>query len=926
LTTANTFTGPVIVNGGTLYANISGNPQYNANFSNVSGITVNSGGTLIAGANSLFGWNGTNDKPITVNAGGTLTTDTQGDVGVSIVTLNGGTIATGGPNANAGTWRFDGAGDKLLVTDNSTVSAVNVKFQNGGCIDVADGKTLTFSGTVTDTAYFGISSVVKSGGSGILVLSGSNTYTGTTTISAGTISISANSNLGADAAPVTINGGTLKTTAYVYNTHPITIGPGGGTININSTGSDGTGQLFFNTQNTLLGSGPLAVTGNGSLTTTGAGNLRIAGTNTYNGNITLQSGGIFEYGTAGAVDAAATFNIANQGELAVQGNTATELPNAFTVSGGTNSVLSFENGTLGNVTGPITLNANLIVGLRDWYNYSTVRSGTISGQISGAGGITVNSGSGTGGTLTLSGANSYTGNVVVSSAILETANGANTGSPRTVGPFGNATTSGKTVTINNGGTVSFTVGNVLAGGGTVTPPALRFIVNTGGILNTAAADVGGTGGGDANIFGNITLNGGMFTTGNGYSADWQAAILLGTVTVGGSSASTINTNASNTVGNGIMLGGAIAGTNTIIFNVADVTGNANTDLTVSARLMNSAGSTSAPANVGALMKTGAGTMLVSGANTYSGGTTIIAGTLKVANNSSLGTGAVVLNGGTLSSDNNSGANYEPTITNSIVVTSGNVAADSGTLLHINGNISGSGPLGLSGIFNGAGLQLAGNNSGYTGTATVTGANTRLGSATAGSAAANWVVNGNLQTDVVGGATFQLGALSGTGAISGHANNTSPAISTLSIGALNTNTTFSGTIIDNALDDVATGNADGAKNNVLALTKVGTGTLTLSGVLSYSGNTTVSGGILNVSALSTPAATVAVYSNAALNANSLVCNTLTLAAGATVTINAIAGGPQGDAIAPVPEPSTLALLGIGAVSLLAYAWRRRMHGA
>jgi autotransporter-associated beta strand protein len=268
LTTANTFTGPVVVNGGTLYANISGNPQYNANFSNISGITVNSGGTLIAGANSLFGWNGTNDKPITVNAGGTLTTDTQGDVGVSIVTLNGGTIATGAPNANAGTWRFDGAGDKLLVTDNSTVSAVNVKFQNGGCIDVADGKTLTFSGTVTDTVYFGISSVIKSGGSGILVLSGSNTYTGTTTISAGTISISANNNLGADAAPVTINGGTLKTTAYVYNTHPITIGPGGGTININSTGSGGTGQLFFNTQNTLLGSGPLTVTGNGSLTTT----------------------------------------------------------------------------------------------------------------------------------------------------------------------------------------------------------------------------------------------------------------------------------------------------------------------------------------------------------------------------------------------------------------------------------------------------------------------------------------------------------------------------------------------------------------------------------------------------------------------------------------------------------------------------------
>jgi autotransporter-associated beta strand protein len=612
----------------------------------------------------------------------------------------------------------------------------------------------------------------------------------------------------------------------------------------------------------------------------------------------------------------------------VQGNTTTELPNAITVTGGTNSILSFENGTLGNVTGQITLNANLIVGLRDWYNYATVRSGTISGQISGTGGITVNSGSGSGGILTLSGANSYTGNVVVSTATLEAANGANTGSPRTVGPFGNTTTSGKTVTINNGGTVSLTVGNVLAGGGTVTPPALSFIVNTGGILKTAAADVGGAGGGDANIFGNITLNGGMFTTGNGYSADWQAAILLGTVTVGGSSASTINTNASNTVGNGIMLGGQVAGTNTITFNVADATGNANTDLTVSASLTNSAGSTSAPANVGALMKTGSGTMLLSGTNTYSGGTTVTAGTLTVANNSALGTGAVALSGGTLSSDNNSGANYETTITNAIVVGGGNIAAGSGTLFHVNGNISGSGPLGLSGIFNGSGLRLAGDNSGYTGTATVTGANTRLGSATAGSAAANWVVNGNLQTDVVGGATFQLGALSGTGIISGQANNASPVVSILSIGALNTNTTFSGAIIDNALDDDATGNTDGTQNNVLALTKVGTGTLTLSGALSYTGNTTVLSGILNVSALSTPAATVAVYSNAALNANSLVCNTLTLAPGATLTINAIPGGPLADPLllTPVPEPSAFILLGMGASSLLGYALRLWKHRA
>lgn len=56
--------------------------------------------------------------------------------------------------------------------------------QNGGSIDVASGKTLTFAGSLTDATLGGTSSLVKTG-PGVLAMTGSNSYTGPTTVSAG---------------------------------------------------------------------------------------------------------------------------------------------------------------------------------------------------------------------------------------------------------------------------------------------------------------------------------------------------------------------------------------------------------------------------------------------------------------------------------------------------------------------------------------------------------------------------------------------------------------------------------------------------------------------------------------------------------------------------------------------------------------------
>ncbi|BCU77872.1 autotransporter-associated beta strand repeat-containing protein [Luteolibacter sp. LG18] len=204
---ANTFTGSVTVNGGTLYTN-PGNAATNRALSYAGTITVNNGGTLRSGPNGLFGWDGTKEKTITVNSGGTLVANggLTSDVGVGTVILNGGTLATLATGAtDYGSWRFDNATDKLSVTADSTVSAANVKFgHTSAAIDVATGKTLNFTGTITDTTSGGISYLTKSGGTGRLVLAGANTYTGSTAIQSGELRVDGSLAAGSS---VTVDGG-----------------------------------------------------------------------------------------------------------------------------------------------------------------------------------------------------------------------------------------------------------------------------------------------------------------------------------------------------------------------------------------------------------------------------------------------------------------------------------------------------------------------------------------------------------------------------------------------------------------------------------------------------------------------------------------------------------------------------------------------
>ena len=714
---ANSYSGGTTINAGRVIAGnasalgTGGVRMNGAALGSSTGLTV--GGGLTVTGNNTLGYSGQSGD-IIFNGGlsgaGTLTNYVGGSSSYTVQFngdlggFSGSIVHTGDSGAATGWWRvgqsnavtnlanatvvlnkgnvtdFIAANKNFGFTNGITNATVNLGALSGDGVFQSSysgsgpntlavgflGTSTTFSGVIAG-ADGGTNMSLAKVGAGTLTLSGANRYDGNTAINGGAISVAANNNLGADGSTLSLNGGTLIATAGFASTHATTIESGGGTFAVT-----GNNQLFLPNGNALTGSGPLTVVGTGTLSaTTGRGNLRLGAGNSYSGSLTLKQGGILEYGTTNALAPAATVRLQDQAEYAV--NTDATAASAVNVSGSTNSIISFINGRNGVVSGPVRLadGSTLTVGLRDWYNTAIARGGSINGSISGNGNVVVNSGAATGGTLNLGGPSTFTGSLTVTNAVVAAtygANDVNTGG-RPNGAFGNEQIAGRVITVNTGGTVSLAAGNVLGSGGSTLAqaPNVSFVINQGGALTTAAPTTNGAGGGDANIFGSIGLNGGTFTTGNGADANFQAAILLKDVTVGGTTASLINSNATNTVGSGIMLGDAASGTDSINFIVADATANASVDLTVSNRLTNSANSANNPAAIGAMTKSGAGTMFLSGMNTYTGSTTVTAGTLRASfsayRNTVLGsgTGGLDLQGGRFVFVHGTGSDPLPTV-------------------------------------------------------------------------------------------------------------------------------------------------------------------------------------------------------------------------------------------------------------------------
>jgi fibronectin-binding autotransporter adhesin len=235
---------------------------------------------------------------------------------------------------------------------------------------------------------------------------------------------------------------------------------------------------------------------------------------------------------------------------------------------------------------------------------------------------------------------------------------------------------------------------------------------------------------------------------------------------------------------------------------------------------------------GALTKAGTGTFTLSGSNTYTGGTTISAGTLAITNDAALGTGIVQLAGGGLLSDGD--VSLAQT-----VFGSGNIAATTGSTLTLSdlamvGPIATPSTVSIGSATNNGVVTVNGTTSQSTASQmSIDGGTLRIGSAAAGSLLLDILAGTSIASgaalDITGGNTT-VRTLTGTGTVT----NSGPGARTLRlVGAAN----FGGVI------------EDGSGGGTVTLA-VQTGSHTLSGANTYTGGTTISGGTLALSGVGT----------------------------------------------------------------------------
>ncbi|EJR2289080.1 fibronectin-binding autotransporter adhesin ShdA [Salmonella enterica] len=572
---------------------------------NYSGGTTITGGTLTADHADSLGSGDIDNSGVLKVGEGDLENTLSGSgslvkTGTGELTLSGGNDYSGGTTITGGTLTADHA-DSLGSGD----------IDNSGVLKVGEGdleNTLSGSGSLVKT------------GTGELTLSGDNTYSGGTTITGGTLTADHADSLGSGDID---NSGVLKV---------------------------GEGEL----KNTLSGSGSLVKTGTGELT--------LSGDNTYSGGTTISDGTLI----AASVNALGSGDIDNSGVLKVGEG---ELKNTLFGSGslvktGTGVLtLSGDNTYSGGTTisdGTLIADHADSLGSGDIDNSGVLKvgEGELKNTLSGSGSL-VKTGTGE---LTLSGDNkTYSGDTTIADGTLIAANVNALGS-------GNIDNSGTLMLDANG---AFELANVTTHSGATTALAAGSTLYASQLTqengSTLSIDLGAATDDAMITADSVTLGGTLNVTGIGSVTDsWTPEAYTYTL-IDSDSAITSDFDDLTIAGMNredvdfLTIDGKVDETDNTHYDLTASLSwyadrdNATTDAHGTFTLSDPDGSFNVAATLTdvddtldpgsrwdgkSLTKEGAGTLILSGDNDYSGGTTINEGTLVAASTTALGTGLV----------------------------------------------------------------------------------------------------------------------------------------------------------------------------------------------------------------------------------------------------------------------------------------------
>ena len=655
-----------------------------------STLTVNSGGILQAGGTSVItagslASGGVNDVAVRVNGSTDSLTIAAPITGPGLQKNGAGTLILSSANGytsathiSEGTLRLSGTG-----TLGNAANALNIR--QAGTLDL-NGVSVTTgvvngAGTITSSSAGGVltSNASTAGvftgtvtgslgltktGSATLSLTGNNSYTGVTTINQGTLAVTSLANLGDNSAigrgnaadnagSLVFGGGTLlytgSSTAIFQNTQTPSVSidrlftlAGNGTIqssgtfgnNVLTAGAANNAALIFNNTGDIVFSG------------TGTRTLTLGGTSTSDNEMKIH---LIDNGAS-----ALTLIKADAGLWILNPSSANTYTGGTTISGGALQAvqgvgLSNANLTLGGgvlqTSGSFTRSIGTGVGAVQW------ASSGGGGFAASTSKLTVSLGNGAAVTWQNSGSTGIVGSLLLNSTSalseVEVTNNINlNGATRTVQVEDNVNTGTDLAILS--GVISGTGNLTKAGAGTLyLTGANTYAGNTsitGGTL--AVTSIGGTGvassslgvAGGALSIGSGTTSGTLIYLGAGEVSDRQINLPSstgGVVIEANGSGPLVLTNVTNTATAAgpktLTLRGYNTDANEIRGNLADVVVTTPTAFT----------------NAIAVSKTEGSTWILSGNNSYSGGTTLSSGTLGAGSNTAFGTGTVTLSSGTL---------------------------------------------------------------------------------------------------------------------------------------------------------------------------------------------------------------------------------------------------------------------------------------